>query len=163
MKKIIAAVALAAVAGVAAWFFLPGKTPAPQVTFNLMNGQSVTTDDLRGKVTLVKFWATSCVTCVKQMPDNIDYYNTYHDKGFDMIAVAMRYDPPSYVENFIETRQLPFPVALDKNGELAEAFGDIRLTPIAFLIDRQGNIVKRYLGEYDKKEFLATLEKALAG
>ena len=74
----------------------------------------------------------------------------------------MDYDPPNFVLNFAEQRKLPFPVALDTKGDIARAFGDIRLTPTAFLIDKQGHIIKRYLGEYDVAEFHATVEKALA-
>ena len=59
--------------------------------------------------------------------------------------------------------KIPFTVALDTMGQAARAFGDVKLTPTAFLIDKQGNILKRYVGEYDKAEFRATLEKALAG
>ena len=83
-------------------------------------------------------------------------------QGYEAIAVAMNYDPPNFVLNFAETRKLPFPVALDTKGDIARAFGDIRLTPTAFLIDKQGRIIKRYLGEYDVAEFHATVEKALA-
>jgi peroxiredoxin len=74
----------------------------------------------------------------------------------------MQYDPPNYVLNFTETRKLPFPVVIDAQGELAKAFGDVKLTPTAFLIDKQGNIIKRYLGNYDKTAFLNTVNKALA-
>jgi len=52
---------------------------------------------------------------------------------------------------------------LDTVGQVAQAFGDVKLTPTAFLIDKNGRILKRYLGEYNKAEFLGTLEKALAG
>jgi len=114
-------------------------------------------------VVLVKFWATSCTTCVKQMPDTVAHYQTYRDRGFETIAVAMQYDPANYVINFVKQRQLPFKVVVDGDGRIARAFGDVRLTPTAFLIDRQGRIIKRYLGDYDKGEFVATLEKALAG
>jgi glutathione peroxidase-family protein len=48
-------------------------------------------------------------------------------------------------------------------GKAAKAFGDVKLTPTAFLVDKNGQIVKRYLGQYDKQEFRRTLEKALAG
>jgi peroxiredoxin len=96
------------------------------------------------------------------MPDNIDNYNTYQTQGFEIIAVAMQYDPANYVINFVETRKIPFPVALDTVGQVARAFGDVKLTPIAFLIDKNGQILKRYLGEYNKTEFRSTLEKALA-
>src|SRR3546814_316846 len=100
--------------------------------------------------------------CIAQMPDTIQYYNDLSPKGFDTIAVAMQYDPANYVKNYAETRQLPFTVAIDAQGEIAKAFGDVQLTPTAFLIDKQGNIIKRYLGNYDKQAFLSTVNKALA-
>jgi len=163
MKKLFIALAVVALGGIGAWFAWSPAPKAPDVAFTTITGQKVSMQDLRGKVVLVKFWATSCVTCVKQMPDTIANYNEYNGKGFETIAVAMSYDPPNYVLNFTETRKLPFMVALDTKGELAQAFGNVRLTPTAFLIDKQGNIVKRYLGEYDKAQFHAALEKALAG
>lgn len=136
---------------------------APAFSGQSLNGDSITSDALQGKVTLVKFWATDCTTCVAQMPDNIEYYNQYHDKGFDIIAVAMKHDPLEYVRNFTEARQLPFTVVSDKDGAISQAFGDIRMTPTAFLIDKKGRVVKRYIGNYDKAAFIQTLEKALAG
>lgn len=162
MKKILLSiVAIAALAGVVFWQLPSDAKTAPEVTFTTIDGQQLTTADLRGKVVLVKFWATSCVTCVAQMPDNIKNYNALKDRGYETIAVAMQYDPPNYVKNFTESRELPFKVAIDATGELARAFGDVKLTPTAFLIDRQGNIIRRYLGNYDKESFLATVEKAL--
>ena len=162
MKKILfAVVAVAAVAGLAVWQLPSNAKTAPEVTFTTIEGEQFTTEDLRGKVVLVKFWATSCVTCVAQMPDNIEHYNNLKDKGYDTIAVAMQYDPPNYVKNFTESRELPFKVVVDATGEIAQAFGDVRLTPTAFLIDKQGNIIRRYLGNYDKDSFLATVNKAL--
>lgn len=163
MKKLAALVLLVAVGGLTAWFLSSRTTPAPEVTFTTLAGQKASLSDLRGKVVLVKFWATSCVSCVAQMPDNIENYERYRDKGFDLIAVTMQYDPANYVINFVETRKLPFTVALDTQGQVAKAFGDVKLTPTAFLIDKNGNIIKRYLGLYDKTEFRQSIEKALAG
>uniref|UniRef100_UPI00333E305B peroxiredoxin family protein n=1 Tax=Castellaniella defragrans TaxID=75697 RepID=UPI00333E305B len=163
MKKLlITLVAIAALAGTLVWQFKTATLAAPQVTFTDLHGKSVTTQDLRGKVVLVKFWATSCTSCVAQMPDTIRHYEELSARGFDTIAVAMQYDPPNYVVNFTETRKLPFPVVIDANGEIAKAFGDIKLTPTAILIDKQGNIIKRYLGNYNEQAFMATVEKALA-
>ncbi len=162
MKKIfLAIVAVIAIAGVVVWQLPSTAQTAPNVTFTTLTGEQFTTQDLRGKVVLVKFWATSCVTCVAQMPDNIENYNALKDRGYDTIAVAMQYDPPNYVKNFAESRELPFKVVIDANGEIAREFGDVRLTPTAFLIDKQGNIIRRYLGNYDKEAFLATVNKAL--
>lgn len=162
MKKILlAVVAVIAIAGVVVWQLPSSAQTAPEVTFTTLKGEQFTTEDLRGKVVLVKFWATNCVTCVAQMPDNIENYNALKDRGYDTIAVAMQYDPPNYVKNFAESRELPFKVVIDATGEIAREFGDVRLTPTAFLIDKQGNIIRRYLGNYDKEAFLATVNKAL--
>jgi peroxiredoxin len=163
MKKLFAAIILVALGGLGVWLFATPLARAPEVTFSTLSGKQLTMSELRGKVVLVKFWATSCVTCVAQMPDNIENYNAYHAQGFEIVAVAMQYDPANYVINFVDTRKIPFPVALDTVGQVARAFGDVKLTPTAFLIDKNGQILKRYLGEYSKTEFRGTLEKALAG
>ncbi len=164
MKKVlISLVVIVALAGIGLWQFAGTAKAAPQVTFTMLDGKTVTTNDLLGKVVLVKFWATSCVTCVQQMPGTIETYNRLSPKGYDVIAVAMDYDPPDYVRNFTHSRQLPFSVSMDSTGEIAKAFDDVKLTPTAFLIDKQGRIIKRYLGNYDTAAFVDTVEKALAG
>ncbi|TAL79383.1 MAG: TlpA family protein disulfide reductase [Burkholderiaceae bacterium] len=164
MKKIlIALVAVVAIAGAGFWQFSGSAKTAPDVTFVSLTGQKISTQDLRGKVVLVKFWATDCVTCIQQMPDTVRTYNKLSPKGYRVVAVAMQYDPPNYVVNYTETRKLPFTVAIDSQGKLAKAFGDVQLTPTAFLIDKNGHIIKRYLGNYDKVAFMNTVEKALAG
>ena len=164
MKKLlISLAALIVVAGIGLWQFSGSAKAAPQVTFTSLDGHQFTTQDLRGKVFLVKFWATSCVTCVQQMPDTIEAYNDYSDQGYEVIAVTMDYDPPEYVRNFAQSRQLPFTVAMDTTGEIAKAFDDVKLTPTAYLVDKQGRVIKRYLGNYDKAAFRKTVERALAG
>ena len=122
MKHWLAGVAVAAFAAVGAYVYLDtGRTAAPESTFVLLDGSSQTTADLRGKVTLVNFWATSCTTCVAEMPEIIATHQKFNSRGFDTIAVAMSYDPPSYVVNFAETRKLPFKVAIDNTGVVAKA------------------------------------------
>ena len=54
--------------------------PVPEVQFRTLTGESINTSDLRGKVVLVNFWATSCVTCVKEMPQIIETYNKFKDR-----------------------------------------------------------------------------------
>jgi len=110
----------------------------------------------------VNFWATSCTTCVAEMPEVIATYNKYKERGFDTVAVAMSYDPPSYVVNFAQTRQLPFKVAIDNTGSVAKAWGDIQLTPTTFLVNKRGEIVKRYVGAPNFAELHQLLEKLLA-
>ncbi|MGH8668452.1 MAG: TlpA disulfide reductase family protein [Burkholderiales bacterium] len=159
--KLIAGLAAVAMAVVAAAAFTQRSAAAPQVRFATLSGETLATSDLRGKVLLVNFWATSCVVCVREMPRMIETYKKFAPRGYEMIAVAMSYDHPNQVADFAQRRALPFKVALDGSGELARGFGDVRVTPTSFLIDRQGRILKRYLGEPDWGEFHALVEKAL--
>jgi len=158
---ILAAVVAAAIA-FAAFAVLNARPAAPQVTFVSLQGEKITTESLRGKVVLVNFWATDCVTCVKEMPEITATYNKYRARGFETIAVAMRHDPPNYVLNYTEKNKLPFTVALDPMGELAKAFGEVKLTPTTFVIDRQGRVVTRILGEPDFAKLHELIEKGLA-
>ena len=163
IKHWITGVALAAFAGIGAYVYLgAGQQAAPSSTFVLLDGSQQTTADLRGKVTLVNFWATSCTTCVAEMPEIISTYQKYKDKGFDTLAVAMQYDPPAYVVNYAESRKLPFQIAIDNTGANAKAWGDVRLTPSTFIVNKRGEIVKSYVGAPDFPELHRLIEKLLA-
>ena len=144
-------------------FFLTAcsKPTAPEVSFTDLKGNQFSLAQLKGTVVLVNFWATSCTTCVAKMPEMIKTYEQFHAQGLELVAVAMSYDPPNYVVNFTETRKLPFPVALDFNGKLAHAFGDVKLTPTTFVIDKQGNIIKKYVGAPDFAQLHQLLEVEL--
>ncbi|MBX3585834.1 MAG: TlpA family protein disulfide reductase [Ramlibacter sp.] len=162
-KSVLYGAAVAAALAIGAGVFLgTGATGAPESTFVLLDGSRQTTQDLKGKVTLVNFWATSCTTCVAEMPRIIATYDKYKGRGFDTLAVAMSYDPPSYVVNYAETRKLPFKVAIDNTGAIARAWGEVQLTPTTYIVNKQGNIVKRYVGEPDFAELHNLIEKLLA-
>jgi peroxiredoxin len=159
-KPALIVAALLVVAALA--YALLAKPAAPAATFVTLDGRPIQLESLRGKVVLVNFWATSCPGCIKEMPGMVETYNQYKAKGFEIIAVAMSYDPPSHVVNFAQTRQLPFPVALDVKGELAQAFGDVRLTPTSFIIGKKGQILEQKIGELDFVKLKALLDKELS-
>ena len=163
-KTWVTAAIVAVVLAIAAvgYFSLSSAKPAPEVTFTTLSGENITMQSLRGKVVMVNFWATSCTTCIKEMPDMVTTYNKYKEQGLDFIAVAMSYDPPNYVLNYAQTRSLPFKVALDVKGDIAKSFDDVKLTPTTYVIDKNGRIIKRYVGEPDFTEVHQLLEKALA-
>src|SRR4030042_7109610 len=160
-KLLLIAVAVLAIAG-ALFYALMDKPSAPAATFTTLEGKPIVLADLRGKVVLVNFWATSCPGCIKEMPGMVETYKQYKDRGFEIVAVAMRYDPPNYVANFVQTRQLPFPVALDVNGEHARAFGNVQLTPTSFIIGTEGRILEQKLGELDFVKLKALLDKEVS-
>jgi peroxiredoxin len=121
----------------------------PNVGYTLLDGSQKTTGQLHGKVVLINFWATSCTTCVHEMPQVVSTYEKFKARGYDTLAVAMSYDPPAYVINYAETRKLPFGVAIDNTGAIAKSFGNVQLTPTSVLVNKRGEIVKRYVGEPD--------------
>lgn len=163
MKRFIYAAVAAVVLAVGAFVFVgSGTAEAPESTFVLLDGSRVSTADFKGKVTLVNFWATSCTTCVAEMPKVIATYDKYKSRGFDTVAVAMSYDPPAYVVNYAVTRKLPFKVAIDNTGAVAKAWGEVKLTPTTYIVDKQGHIVKRYVGEPNFVELHTLIEKLLA-
>lgn len=163
IKKTVWALVVAAVIGTGTWVaWDTGRAPVPESTFVLLDGSQRTSADLRGKVTLVNFWATSCTTCVAEMPSLVTTYQKYHSQGFDTLAIAMSYDPPQYVLNFAQSRQLPFKVALDHTGAVAKAWGDVRLTPTTYLVNKRGEIVKSYVGTPDFASLHQLIEKLLA-
>ncbi len=139
-------------------FSLGDKSKAPDVMFTTIEGQKISLHDLKGKTVLVNFWATDCPGCIKEMPQLIETYNQYRDKNFEVIAVAMPYDPPSQVLNYTKKNALPFPVMHDGLSEISSRFEDVRLTPTAFIIDTKGNIVRKVIGELDFASLHAYLD-----
>lgn len=135
--------------------------PAPEVRFTALSGESLSTAELRGKVVHVNFWATYCASCVREMPKIVDTHRKFAPRGYDTIAIAVRHDNPHRVAQFVASHALPFKIALDSSGELARQFGNVRITPMSFLIDKQGRVLRRYVGEPDWNEFHQLVEREL--
>ena len=129
------------------WARQPGTAPAAPVV--LLDGSTRVGAAVKGRVTLVNFWATTCSVCMAEMPQMVELFKTYHGQGLETVAVAMSYDPPASVIRYSESRQLPFDVVIDNTGAVARAWGDIEATPTSFLVNRQGKIVQRFVGAPD--------------
>lgn len=134
---------------------------APEATFITLTGKTFTMDELKGKVVLVNFWATTCTTCVHEMPGLVDTYNAYKGKDFEMIAVAMDYDPPAQVLNFATQKALPFPVMHDGYEDVARAFRHKGLTPTTYIFDKNGFRIFYKVGELNFAELNQLLDKAV--
>ncbi len=148
----------------AAWYIaIHNKTQAPEISTTTLDGKPVDLASLTGQIVLVNFWATDCPGCIKEMPDLIQTYQDYHDKGFELLAVAMSYDPPSHVLNYAQKNALPFPVIHDSDGKIATDFNQVRVTPTAFILDKQGRVIRRVVGELDFNDLRKLLDAELAG
>ena len=146
------------------WFWQTESiSPAPLAHFTTITGKKIELARLQGKPVIVTFWATDCPGCIKEIPHLIELYNQYHPKGFEIIAVAMYYDPPNHVVAMSKAKQLPYDVALDLKAELAWTFGQVQLTPTTFLISPAGNIVMRKMGVFDIADMKQQLETLLQG
>ena len=137
------------------------KVTIDKLDMTTINGEKITSKDLLGKVVLINFWATDCPGCIAEMPGLINTYNKYRNQNFELIAVSMFYDPPSHVLSFSKNNSLPFPVVLDIEKKIAAQFNNVTLTPTSFLIDHQGKIINRIIGEINFDEFDSLLQKTI--
>ena len=115
-ETLIPGVVLVVVLALAAIGFMPaGLREAPSLVGQTLDGRLLTLEQLRGKPVLVTFWATTCPTCIQEMPHLIELYRDLNPKGLEMIGVAMSYDPPEQVRALAQQRQLPYPIVLDSH------------------------------------------------
>jgi thiol-disulfide isomerase/thioredoxin len=163
VRWIVLALAIFAVAAILiARLGIFDPRPMPGVVVNTLKGEQYPLSSLRGSVVLVNFWATTCAVCMRDMPKLSELFEKYRLKGYRTVAVAMPYDPPNRVLDYVKRHPLPFDVALDVDGKVLRAFGDVPGTPTSFLVDKDGNIIRKYLGEPDFADLEQRIEHALA-
>jgi peroxiredoxin len=134
---------------------------ASNAVFTTIKGEEISMKSLKGKVVLVNFWATDCKNCVSEMPDLINTYKQYHQKGLEIIAVSMPYDPPAQLLNFVNQNKLPFPVTHDSYAEIVHQFGGINVTPTTYLYNKEGKRIQRAVGTINFNKLHAVLDKEL--
>lgn len=144
------------------WLAPAGLAEAPDITVSTIRGEKIPLSTLRGRPVLVNFWATTCPGCIKEMPHLVELYKELSPKGFEIIGIAMSYDPPNQVIALTDARKLPYPIALDIKGDAARAFGDVRLTPSSFLIAPDGRIVHQKIGEMNMPKVRTMIVDMLA-
>ena len=130
----------------------PAKAKA-NLNFTLkdINGANVQLADYKGKVVLLNFWATWCGPCKREIPEFVEAYERYRDKGFVILGVLSEDDPtPAELRTFMTEFQMNYPVFLE-HQELAAANGELWALPTSFLIDRQGSICTKHMGAMSKE------------
>lgn len=163
-KALIAVCAGGAVAAIACGVLRSVAAPdviAP-AAYTLLDGTPAHTAQLTGRVVLVNFWATSCAVCLQEMPDLVATHARFKERGFETLAIAMAYDPPANVVRYTEAHALPFQVAIDHDGSLAERFGQVVATPTSVLINQRGEIVERHVGRLDFAALDTSIDKLLS-
>ena len=156
-KQSLSGIFIVAVVALGLWLVWPAHQPMPPVTFNLLDGRKLTTDELRGRPLLINFWSVSCPICLHDMPALTRLQNTMQDDDLMVIGVAMPYDPPPAVIDLVNKLAPGYPIALDVHGEISQAFGDIQATPTNFLIAPDGSIRLFDRGPIDEVRIRATV------
>ena len=128
----------------------PLKNPAPASAFMLrdLDGKLTSLADFEGKVVLLNFWATWCANCRNEMPAMERLYQSLRADGFEIVAISVDQVSSEKVKTFAEELKLTFPVLHDRDSIISNLYSNPGV-PVSYLIDRQGRIVYRVLGEYD--------------
>jgi thiol-disulfide isomerase/thioredoxin len=137
--------------------------PAPTWSLKDVNGQTVSSEQLKGKVVVVDFWATWCAPCRAEIPGYISLQKKYGPEGLVIVGMSVDAQGPGVVKKFIEAQGMNYTVVM-ANDDVQAAFGGAEgLTgiPTTFIIDRSGKIRDRKVGAEHTDEFEARLVKYL--
>jgi thiol-disulfide isomerase/thioredoxin len=130
----------------------------PDITVTTISGQKIRLSDWRGHPVIVTFWATSCPSCLEEIPHLIEIQKQFEPLGLKMLAVAMYYDRPNHVVMLSRDRQLPYPITFDLHGDTSKAFGNIMLTPTTFLLSPNGEITLQITGKFDLEQMKSRIK-----
>lgn len=123
----------------------PGVTKAIDFTLPMSGGKGqMVLSSYQGKVVLLDFWATWCPPCKEEIPHFVKMQGEWGSKGFQILGVALDKDGDKAVVPFAQKYGINYPLALD-DGAIADQYG-VRSIPTTLLIDKQGHVVKRYVG-----------------
>jgi thiol-disulfide isomerase/thioredoxin len=134
--------------------------PAPAWKLKDVDGKVVTSDQFKGKVVVIDFWATWCPPCKAEIPGYVRLQKKYAADGLVFIGVSVDEDGPAVVKKFMKEYGINYTIVM-ASEEMVGAFSPIEGYPTTFIIDRDGNIRDKKLGskptEDYEKEILAVL------
>lgn len=117
---------------------------APNFVLKSLDGGELSLEGLRGEVVVVNFWATWCLPCRAEIPEFVDFYHDYRDRGVQVLAVNLR-EPEDHVRAFADKAGMDFPVLLDLSGDVANAY-KVEAIPTTIVVGKSGVIRARIVG-----------------
>lgn len=132
--------------------------PAPAFSLARLDGSDIRfPDQYHGQVVVVRFWADWCPYCYDEMKALEPVYRQYRDRGLVILAINVM-QPPETVQPFVDRLGLTYDILLDRQGEVMRGYRVMGL-PMTFIVDRQGAVRVRIVGESTPEVF----ERAIAG
>lgn len=128
---------------------------APDFTLDHLGETPVALSSLQGKYVLIDFWASWCQPCMIELPNVIEQYNAYKDKGFEIYGVSLDRSGEAWM-NTIEEKQMEWINGWDQEGQVANQYG-VTGIPTTILLDKEGKIIAKNLRGPALKEKLAEL------
>lgn len=125
--------------------------PAPDFELSDRQGRIHNLSQYRGQVIFLNFWASFCEPCREEMPSMEALVRQYRSQGMIMVAVSQDEgwtDVDQFMNSFLPGQRSAMTVLLDPEGATAQRFGT-ELLPETYIIDRDGKIVARFVGDYD--------------
>jgi thiol-disulfide isomerase/thioredoxin len=124
--------------------FFRNPAAVPALAMRDLDGRPLSSDDWRGKVVIVNFWATWCPPCRAEIPDLVALQNKYRDRLL-IIGVSQDEGSVEVVKQFVAAHQMNYPVVM-MTPEIDQAFPGIRALPTSFILDRESRVVQRHVG-----------------
>ncbi len=134
--------------------------PAPAFAVNAPDGATVDLASYEGQWLLLDFWATWCKPCVTLMPQLNELAETYAPRGLAVLGVSVDEDAKKAVE-FAKKKKIGYPIATENPEAPAWQAFHVAVVPTAYLINPKGEVVARWLGDWDHDEVAAALETHL--
>ncbi len=123
-------------------------------------GERVSSDDYRGAVLVVNFWYAACGPCIVEAPMLEEVWQDYQDRGVALLGVNT-YDQPATALSFAQDNNVTYPSVIDVNdGRVKLAFAQatpIQATPTTLVIDQEGRVAARIIGQLAGASILSTL------
>jgi cytochrome c biogenesis protein CcmG/thiol:disulfide interchange protein DsbE len=133
---------------------------APDFTLKSIDGKTIKLSNYKGKIVIIDFWATWCPPCRKGIPDLIEIQKEY-SKDVVVLGISVDRETAKDVPGFVKNNKINYTVALF-NENIIKSYGGINSIPTSFVIDRQGNIVKKLVGLQDKSTYTDLLKSLKA-
>jgi len=134
--------------------------PAPAWKLKDLDGHEVSSDQFKGKVVVLDFWATWCGPCVEEIPGYIALQKKYAAAGLVVVGVSMDRAGPVRVKQFVQANGMNYPIVMGEDATV-EAFGNFSAIPTTFLISREGRILNQKTGAVPPEEYEKLVKWAL--